>query len=224
MAGAASVAPVGRPKAKLAADVPAVTRRVRKLLDAVHGGNLAAAHRVTGVPYPTLRDLYAGRTVNPELATLDQLRAPYGVSLSWFTDREASDEVPAAGRVVLLPPHPRAAGGGGPGGGRALREVLVPYAARTLFAVFARLQTWLERQPPAPERPVVGEATGDTLAFRLTTFLLQPLLAAEKLGEEVIPQPGASGAPAIGDAAWVARLEALGAMWRTTLPRIGGGL
>jgi len=217
---------VGRPKAQLAADVPAVTRRVRRLLDQVHGGNLADAHRVTGLPYPTLRDLYAGRTANPELATLDQLRSPYGVSLSWFTDREADEEVPLAGRLVLLPPHPLAAGaaGGGPGGGRALRQVLLPYAARTLFAVFGRLQAWLERQPPSPERPLVGEATGDTLTFRLTTFLLQPLLAAEKLGEEVIPpSPAAPGQAAAVDAAWVARLEALGAMWRAALPRTGGG-
>jgi hypothetical protein len=204
------VARVGRPKAKLAANVPAVTRRVRKLLDQVHGGNLADAHRTTGLPYPTLRDLYAGRTANPELATLDQLRGPYGVSLNWFTDPGADDEVPLDGRVVLLPPHPRATGSG-----RALRQVLLPYAARTLFAVFAQVEAWLARQAPTPERPVVGEATGDTFAFRLTTFLLQPLLAAEKLGQEVIP--------AAVDAAWVARLEALGAMWRAVLPHMAGG-
>ena len=211
------MAHVGRPKAKLAADVPPVTRRVRKLLDQVHGGNLADAQRATGLPYPTLRDLYAGRTANPELATLNQLRAPYGVSLDWFTDLKGEDEVPLGGRVALLPPHPRAAGGA-----RALRQVLLPYAARTLTAVFAQLEAWLERQAPAPERPVVGEATGDAFAFRLTTFLLQPLLAAEKLGEEVIPA-AAPAQPASVDAAWVSRLEALGAMWRALLPRAGGG-
>jgi hypothetical protein len=200
----------GRPKGNLARDVPAVTRRVRKLVDQVHGGNLADAQRATGLPYPTLRDLYAGRTANPELATLDRLRAPYGVSLNWFTEPGPDKEVPLAGRVVLLPPHPRAAAGGG--AGRTLRQVLLPYAARTLAGVFERLQAWLERQAPAAERPVVGEATGDTFTFRLTTFLLQPLLAAEKLGEEVIPENV--------DAAWVARLEALGSMWRAALGRI----
>jgi hypothetical protein len=189
------------------------------LLDKVHGGNLADAHRITGLPYPTLRDLYAGRSANPELATLDQLRAPYGVSLNWFTDRAADDEVPLTGRVVLLPPHPRSAAGT-----RALRPVFLPYAARTLFAVYASLQTWLERQAPAPERPVVGEATGDTLTFRLTTFLLQPLLAAEKLGEEVIPAAAVAGQPAGVDAAWVERLEAVGALWRAALPHILGGV
>ena len=213
------MAQVGRPKAKLAADVSAVTRRVRRLLDQVHGGNLADAQRATGLPYPTLRDLYAGRTANPELATLNQLRAPYGVSLDWFTDSEASDQVPLGGRLLLLPPDPRAAASGA---GRALRQAWLPYAARTLTAVFAQLQAWLERQTPAPERPVVGEATGDAFAFRLTTFLLQPLLAAEKLGEEVIPPAAASRPPASVDAAWVARLEALGAMWRALLPRTGG--
>jgi hypothetical protein len=205
------VAQVGRPKQALAADVPAVTRRVRKLVDQVHAGNLADAQRATGLPYPTLRDLYAGRTANPELATLDRLRAPYGVSLNWFTEPGSDTEVPLAGRLVLLPPHPRVPAGAS-GAGRTLRQVLLPYAARTLAGVFDRLQAWLERQAPAPERPVVGEATGDTFTFRLTTFLLQPLLAAEKLGEEVIPESV--------DGAWVERLEALGAMWRAALARI----
>ncbi len=217
------MARVGRPKAKLATKVPAVTRRVRRLLDQVHGGNLAEAQRATGLPYPTLRDLYAGRTANPALATLNRLRAPYGVSLDWFSGLEADDDEPLPGRVVLLPPHPRAAASGGGEGGRALRQVLLPYAARTLWVVFSGLQAWLERQAPSPERPVAGEATGDTLAFRLTTFLLQPLLAAEKIGEEVIPAAASGGKPAGVDAAWVARLEALGAMWRAALPRAGGG-
>jgi hypothetical protein len=198
----------GRPKAVLPTDVPVVTRRVRRLLDQVHAGNLAAASRATGIPYPTIRDLYSGRSSNPELTTLDQLRAPYGVSLNWFTDRAADDEVPLQGRTVLLPPHPKAQ----QAGTRALRTVLIPYAARTLLQVFAVLEEWLRQKPVDPDRPIVGEATGDTFTFRLTTFVLQPLLAAEKLGEIVIPPSGV-------DAAWVTRLEALGAMWRAVLPR-----
>lgn len=209
---------VGRPKATLLASVPAVTRRIRRLIDLVHDGNLAAASRLTGIPYPTLRDLYAGRAANPELATLEQLRAPYGVSLNWFLDQTTDDEVPLAGRMVLLPPHPRAAGT------RALRQVLIPYAARALFDVFAGLERWLTRQPAGPDRPIVGEAAGDAFAFRLTTFLLQPLLAGEKLGEEVIPAAApsapAAGGPGTPDAVWVRRLDALGEMWRTLLPRV----
>lgn len=201
--------PVGRPKAALSSRVPPVTQRIRRLIDLVHGGNLAAASRATGIPYPTIRDLYTGRAANPELATLDQLRAPYGISLNWFTDRAAEDEVPLGGRVVLLPPHPKAQQAGG--AGRALRQVLIPYAAAGAIEVLGALEESLRRKPANPDRPIVGETTGDAFTFRLTTFVLQPLLAAEKLGEEVIPATGA-------DAAWVARLEALGAMWKALLP------
>ena len=210
---------LGRPKAPLSAEVPAITGRIRRLIDLVHGGNLAAAGRATGIPYPTIRDLYAGRTANPELSTLDQLRAPYGVSLNWFTDRAADDEVPLGGRTVLLPPHPRAP----QGVARALRQVLIPYAAGDLLAVFAAVEERLKARPAEPDRPIVGEASGDAFTFRLTTFLLQPLLAAEKVGEEVIPAAAPTASPAQGvDAAWVARLEAVGAMWRALLPRVRG--
>lgn len=210
-------APLGRPKAVLSADVSPITRRIRRLIDLVHGGNLAAAGRATGLPYPTIRDLYTGRTANPELSTLDRLRAPYGVSLNWFTDRAQDDEVPLGGRMVLLPPHPRAAP---QGAARALRQVLIPYAARDLLAVFAAVEERLKAKPAEPDRPIVGETSGDAFTFRLTTFLLQPLLAAEKVGEDVIPAapPAGSAVPTV-DAAWVARLEALGGMWRVLLPR-----
>lgn len=198
---------MGRPKATLSPKVPSITRRIRRLIDLVHGGNLAAAGRATGIPYPTIRDLYTGRTANPELSTLDQLRAPYGVSLNWFTERPADDEVPLQGRAVLLPPHPKAQ----QAGTRALRQVLIPYAARSLLRVFATLEEWLRLKPAEPDRPIVGEASGDAFTFRLTTFVLQPLLSAERLGQDLIPAAGV-------DPAWVARLEALGAMWRALLP------
>lgn len=212
---------LGRPKAPLSEEVLPITRRIRGLIDLVHGGNLAAAGRATGIPYPTIRDLYTGRTANPELSTLDQLRAPYGVSLNWFTDRAADDEVPLGGRVVLLPPHPRAP----QSGPRALRQVMIPYVARDLLAVFAALEEWLRQKPAEPDRPIVGETSGDAFTFRLTTFLLQPLLAAEKVGEDVVPAaaPARPAAQGVGvDTAWVARLEALGGMWRVVLPRIRG--
>jgi len=56
----------GRPKHPLSEGVPPITKRIRRLIDLVHGGNLAAAGRATGLPYPTVRDLYSGRTANPE--------------------------------------------------------------------------------------------------------------------------------------------------------------
>jgi hypothetical protein len=208
----------GRPKRPLSQDVPAVTRRIRRLIDVVHGGNLAAAARATGIPYPTVRDLYTGRTANPELTTLDQLRAPYGVSLNWFTDRAADDEVPLGGRTVLLPPHPKAP----QGAARALRQVLIPFAASEILAVFAATEEWLKGRRAEPDRPIVGETSGDAFSFRLTTFLFQPLLAAEKAGQEVIPVAPTAGPSQGVDAGWVSRLEALGAAWRELLPGVLG--
>jgi hypothetical protein len=67
----------------------------------------------------------------------------------------------------------------------------------------------------------VGETSGDAFTFRLTTFLLQPLLAAEKAGQDVIPAGAADAAPVRAvDAAWVSRLEALGGAWRMLLPGV----
>jgi hypothetical protein len=209
----------GRPKHPLSEEVPVITRRIRRLIDLVHGGNLAAVERATSLPYPTIRDLYTGRSANPGLATLDRLRAPYGVSLNWFTDRAAQDDVPLGGRTVLLPPHPKAP----QGAARALRQVLIPFAASELLAVFAATESWLKDRRAEPERPIVGEASGDAFTFRLTTFLFQPLLAAEKAGQEVIPPAGPTAGPSQGvDAAWVSRLEALGTAWRELLPGVMG--
>lgn len=213
----------GRPRRPLAPPAKPVTRRIRRLVDLVHRGNLAEAARTTGVPYPTLRDLYVGRTVNPGLETLEALCAPYGIEVTWLTSEQGPDDVPISGVRVLLPPHPKTAAES-----RAFREVLIPHAARPMTDIFAGLDRWLSGQRPTAERPIVGEATGDALRFRLTTFLLQPLLAAEKLGEpEVIPSvpPGVVLPPDI-QSAWIARLRALGEMWQAALPgllnRAGG--
>lgn len=213
----------GRPRRPLAPPAKPVTRRIRRLVDLVHRGNLAEAARATGVPYPTLRDLYVGRTVNPGLETLEALCAPYGIEVTWLTSEQGPDEVPITGIPVLLPPHPKQAAAS-----RTFREVLIPHAARPMTDIFTWLNRWLESQPAAAERPIVGEATGDALRFRLTTFLLQPLLAAEKLGEpDVIPPVPAGGAvPPEVQSAWIGRLRALGEMWQAALPgllnRAGG--
>ncbi len=64
---------------------------------------------------------------------------------------------------------------------------------------------------------------------RLTTFLFQPLLAAERLGEPGVIVPllageglGASDRRAEGE--WVDRLRALGDLWQAALPRLLEGL
>lgn len=206
----------GRPKTELPAAKLPLTRRVRRLIDEVHAGNLREAQRATGIPYPTLRALYVGSTHNPSLRTLEALAAPYGLPLGWFKDPERSDAPPARGLVGLLPPHPSV-----PQRRHRLRRVPLPFAAWPLPHVYRRLARWLEGQPPSAGRPIVHEATGDSFTFRLTSFLLQPLLTAERLGEpDVIPFVP-EGEPVVPDgevgAHWIVQLRALGTMWEVVL-------
>ena len=156
---------------------------MRQLIDAAHDGRVQNASRLTGIPYPTLNDLYIGRTVNPNLTTLEQLRAPYGIELVWLLSKDEPEETPRAGRLVFLPPDPNVETGR-----RALREVVIPFRAWSMYEAFSVLETRLTAMPATAERPIVAEAAGDALVFRLATFLFQPLLAAEKAGEsDVIP-------------------------------------
>lgn len=192
-----------------------VTARVRQLIDLVHHGRVREASLLTGISYPTLNDLYTGRTVNPNLTTLEALRAPYDIDLAWLVSRNPPGQVPRTGRVVFLPPHALA-----DIKQRSLREVPIPFAAWSMYEVFGRLEARLLSMPATATRPIVAEASGDALVFRLATFLFQPLLAAEKAGEaDVIPgalegdlTDGLIAAP------WIVRLRALGEMWKQVLP------
>ena len=173
-----------------------------------HEGNLGEASRATGLSYPTLRDLYVGRTVNPSYRTLEALADTYGVALAWFRDPEEPEEGPVEGRIGYLPPDPHV------GSARPqLREVVIPFAAWPMYRVFTVLERRLSLGTPRPDRPIVGEATGDALTFRLATFLFQPLLAAEKTGLKHLILEGAGG----GNPAWVQRLRVLGTMWELAL-------
>jgi hypothetical protein len=210
---------VGRPKKQLSRAKHLVTRRFRALMHLAHQGNLSEASRATGLPYPTVRDLYVGRTSNPSFRTLEALADTYGVALEWFRDPDEPEEVPVEGRVGFLPPHP-----GASGSRPHLREVLIPFAAWPLYHVFSVLEQWLEGQEPGPDRPIVGEASGDAFQFRLATFLFQPLLAAEKAGAgEIIPH-GVEPAdvPAGERELWAGRLRALGEMWQEVLDELTG--
>lgn len=199
---------VGRPKKQLSRAQDLFTRRFRALMHLAHEGNLGEASRATGVSYPTLRDLYVGRTVNPSFRTLEALADTYGVSLPWFRDAEEPEEVPVEGRVGYLPPDPHSSAAR-----PHLREVVIPFAAWPMYRVFTVLERRLNLGTPRPDRPIVGEATGDALIFRLSTFLFQPLLSAEKAGVRHLLPAGAGG----GNPEWVRRLRALGAMWEVAL-------
>jgi transcriptional regulator with XRE-family HTH domain len=209
---------VGRPKIPLARATHRITARVRALMHLAHRGNLAEASRATGIPHPTLRELYVGRTVNPSLTTLDLLAKTYGVSFEWFRSAEEPEEGPLLGRRGFLPSLPTAE--------RArpqLREILIPFAAWPMYDVVSRLTDGLGSRPAAPERPIVAEATGEAFQFRLCTFLFQPLLAAERAGESGLIFPYDEAVELLDTPrghAWVHALSALGELWRAALPQL----
>ncbi len=208
----------GRPKAPLTAPAHLITRRVRRLVDQVHGGNLRQACQLTGLPYPTLRDLYIGGTVNPGLGTLETLRAPYDLGLEWFTNLDEPTQGPAEGLKGVVPPKPAAGARG-----RSLREVLIPFTAWPMYEIMVKVERRLASERVGPDRAIVAEATGDAFTFRLTTFLLQPLLAAEKAGLESIIltlaefESGADSTVIEARELWVGRLRALGETWQAVL-------
>jgi hypothetical protein len=95
-----------------------------------------------------------------------------------------------------------------------------------MYEVFSTLESRLIAMPAAAARPIVAEAAGDALVFRLATFLFQPLLAAEKAGEVDVVLAGTSAEDAAPERRkrWVITLRALGDMWRRTLPDLLEGL
>lgn len=159
-----------------------------------------------------------GKVTGPSLRTLDALKSPYGVDLGWLTEGGASDAIAILGRVGPVPPGP----GGDSTGSRTLRQVLIPFVAWPMYELFAIAERRLSEQAPGPERPIVGEATGDAFSFRLTTFLLQPLLAAEKIGCRAAILTLASytdeATPAPERDQWIAGLRHLGRLWSAVLP------
>lgn len=208
----------GRPKAPLTPPGHLITERVRRLVDRVHAGNLRQASQLTGLPYPTLRDLYTGGTVNPGLGTLEVLRRPYGLGIEWFTNLDEPAQQPKEGHKGLVPPKPAAGARG-----RSLRQVLIPFTAWPMYEIMAKLEGRLASERVGPDRAIVAEATGDAFTFRLTTFLLQPLLAVEKMGLESTILTLDEFETGVDDTApearqiWVRRLRALGEMWRAVL-------
>ena len=155
--------------------------------------------------------------MNPGLGTLEVLREPYGLRIEWFTNLDEPAQRPKEGHKGLVPPKPAAGARG-----RSLREVLIPFTAWPMYAIMAKMERRLASELVGPDRSIVAEATGDAFTFRLTTFLLQPLLAVEKMGLEgtILTlaefESGADTAREVRQL-WVRRLRALGEMWQTVL-------
>jgi hypothetical protein len=213
---------VGRPRARLPRAKHLITHRIRWLVDNVHEGNLNEASRVTGIPYPTLRDLYVGRTTNPSLQTLETLRKPYTMSVEWFTNPKAPERPLLGGIVGYLPPLP----------GRPRREkwdrrdVVIPYTAWPMYEVFTLLFDWLDKQPSSPDRFIVGDADDREYTERLTTFLLRPYLEIERETGDVntilpampvVPQRIPTDED---EEAWVRKMRTLGLMWQQAIPEL----
>jgi hypothetical protein len=199
----------GRPK-KSRKTLALVTRRVRRLIDLAHDGNIRQASDETGLPYPTLRDLYSGRRASPRLATVKALAEHYSIYMQWFTDERQPDPVPLSGFVGRLDPP-----AGAPGEDR---EVVIPFAAWEFIKVALAVDAYVDSMPPSPDRPIAGAATDDEATKRLTTFLLQPLLAAEALGEpNAIVREWATREE---EEIWVGKLRALGRMWQVAMPAL----
>ena len=199
----------GRPKKSRKA-LALVTRRVRRLIDLAHDGNIRQASEETGLPYATLRDLYSGRRASPRLETVRALAAHYWVHMEWFTDERQPDAVPISGFVGRLDPPAGAHG--------ADRDVVIPFAAWEFMKVARALDAYLESLPPSPDRPIVGAVTEDEALKRLTAFLLQPLLAAEALGEpDAILREWAGREE---EEIWVGKLRALGRLWEVAMPAL----
>lgn len=205
----------GRPRSPLPEPAHTLTARVRRLIDLAHDGKVRDASRLTGIPYPTLNDLYIGRTVNPNLATLDTLRMPYAVELTWLLSDAEPDESPRRGIVAYLPPDPGAAAKR-----RSLRQVEIPFTAWSMYEVFTNVEARLEAMEATADRAIVAEASGDALRFRLATFLFQPLLAAEKAGEQDVffASPEGEDIDSERMGSWTKTLTILGNMWKATLP------
>jgi hypothetical protein len=160
--------------------------------------------------------LYLGTSVAPNVKTLETIGSPYGLAASWFLDPEEPVTITILGRTGLIPPDPTARKEK-----RSLREVLIPFAAWPMFELFRKLEMRLSEMAPTPERPIVGEAKADAFTFRLTTFLLQPLLNAERLGLTRLPiaeSADPEGRKTSGvDPQWVASLRSVGKMWEVVL-------
>lgn len=207
---------VGRPHAKPKRATHTVTRRVRRLIDIAHDGIVQAASDATGLPYPTIRDLYSGRITNPSLKTLKVLADTYKVFEEWFRDEKQGEEIPMGGWVAYLPALD------GSIDRRKRRETVIPFAAWSMKSVAEKLDNALEAIPPSPQRPIVGQSRDDEFNLKLSVFLLQPILDTERaIGREIAPShSGALSGDREMHEEWISRLRLLGLYWERFLDEL----
>jgi hypothetical protein len=202
---------VGRPRtSKLKPAKLRLTRQVRRLIDVAHDGNVHEASKVSGMAYATLRDLYTGRSTNPNVKTLEILGRKYGVYPGWFTDDTQPEEVPLGGWVSYVSGFDNKTDRG------KVRGITIPFSAWPLPAIYERLCAAVEAMPRHPERPIIGATTDDAeISLRVTDFLLAPLLNAEKItGNEMILHDRLDKRHNRQEQEkWILRLRRLGILW-----------
>lgn len=203
---------VGRPREKVEPAEAQITKRVRELVDEVHGGNVLEASNVTGVPAATLRALYNGKSTNPGLKTLKALAEPYGLAPGWFAE-EGTQFSPRMGLDLAL-------GVRQPDGNFFTQHRIgMPWSSWPMPGVFRRLQDYLVRQE-GPERPVIGKVdptdpmTRPDFDSAVGKFLLAPLLDLEgAFRVSLMPIHSRD----IADPVKVQRMKALGQFWQDAL-------
>jgi hypothetical protein len=160
--------------------------------------------------YATLRDLYTGRSTNPNVKTLEIFGRKYGVYPGWFTDETQPEEIPLGGWVSYVSGFDSRTNRG------KVREITIPFSAWPLPAIYERLCAALEAMPRHPERPIIGATIeDDEISLRVTDFLLAPLLSAENItGIEMILHRGSELRHSREEQEkWILRLRRLGILW-----------
>lgn len=198
-----------------------ITRRIRRLIDLAHQGNIREASEASGLPYTTLRDLYRGRTTSPRVDTLSRIAWRYGFQVGWFLDEKQGDVIPLGGWHCILPPDLA-----WPDDKRFVRETLLPHGAWPLNRVYVQLRDYLDSLDPSPERPIVGDAENDLeFNLRLSGFLFSPLISSAKDAgdrEAMLASPpffpGQDHYSREDMERWLPRLRVLGRLWEGAIP------
>lgn len=195
-----------------------VTSRIRQLIDEAHAGNVHEASKVTGVPSPTLRALYAGNNVNPELNTLERLGRAYGFTAGWFTNPKESGVAPNEGLLFTVAEALPEYGITVPG------EFVIPWASWPLPGVVDRFIDYIVALPPSTDRPIIktlvelSEPRKKTNAM-IAAYLMAPLFAAESLEHKDVLRSFDTWSTNGRRAELIGSMKKLGLFWQDALAR-----
>jgi transcriptional regulator with XRE-family HTH domain len=78
-----------------------LARRVRSLVESIHGGSINAAATDLGMAHPTLARIVDGRVQSPRSDALEKIGKFYGVSADWLLTGEGKGPAPQTDANVL---------------------------------------------------------------------------------------------------------------------------